>query len=127
MRTYLSSEDAFEVIGTADSGEAAVHDLVESGDTPLPDVVLVDVALPGMSGIELVKALRDEHPSLACLILSGHAEESYVEAAHQAGAKGYVMKGKPDEYIRAIEATLNGDGYRSDAVATMWDHAQAAS
>lgn len=126
MRTYLSAEDDFDVIGTADSGEAAIHDLVESGQA-LPDVVLVDVALPGMSGIDLVGQLREAHPSLACLILSGHAEESYVEAAHQAGAKGYVMKGKPDEYIRAIRATLAGESYRSETVASMWDNAQATS
>lgn len=126
MRTYLSSEDDFSVVGAADSGEAAIHDLVDSGEVP-PDVVLVDVALPGMSGIDLVAQLRKAHPSLACLILSGHAEEAYVEAAHQAGAKGYVMKGKPDEYIRAIRAILAGESYRSETVASMWDNAQATS
>lgn len=126
MRTYLSSEEDFDVVGTADSGEAALSDLTEATDT-LPDVVLVDVALPGMSGIDLVKKLRDAHPTLACLILSGHAEEAYVEAAHEAGAQGYVMKGKPDEYIRAIRATLEGDSYRSETVASMWDNAQATS
>jgi DNA-binding NarL/FixJ family response regulator len=125
MRTYLSAEDDFDVVGTADSGEAALSDLVESDESP-PDVVLVDVALPGMSGIDLVQELRAAHPTLACLILSGHAEESYVQAAHSAGAQGYVMKGKPSEYIRAIRATLKGDTYRSEAVASMWDDAQAA-
>ncbi len=126
MRTYLSAEEDFGVMGTADSGEAALSDLTQS-TAPLPDVVLVDVALPGMSGIDLVKKLRDAHPTLSCLILSGHAEEAYVEAAYGAGAQGYVMKGKPDEYIRAIRATLEGNSYRSEAVASMWDNAQAAS
>ncbi|MFO8231568.1 MAG: response regulator transcription factor [Longimonas sp.] len=125
MRTYLSSEEDFEVVGTADSGEAALNDLTEASAPP--DVVLVDVALPGMSGIELVHRLREAHPDLVCLILSGHAEEAYVEAAHGAGAQGYVMKGKPNEYIRAIRATLAGDSYRSETVASMWDNAQTTS
>ncbi|MES3629410.1 MAG: response regulator transcription factor [Longimonas sp.] len=122
MRTYLSSEDDFTVVGTAESGEAALRDLNEDVES-LPDIVLVDVALPGISGIELVQKLRAMHPGLTCLVLSGHAEESYVEAAHEAGARGYVMKGKPDEYIEAIRVTLKGESYRSEAVASMWDEA----
>jgi len=127
MRTYLSSEEDFQVVGTADSGEAAINDLIEERTNPMPDVALVDVALPGMSGIELVRKLRESHPALSCLILSGHAEEAYVEAAYDAGAQGYVMKGRPDEYIRAIRSILEGNSYRSETVASIWDNAQAAS
>lgn len=120
MKAYLDAEPDLEVVGTADRGEEALEDL--NGEA-LPDLLLIDVALPGMSGIEFLKKLRAAHPDVACLMLSGHVEETYIEAARSAGARGYVMKGQPDEYLEAIRAILDGGTYRSETVATMWDDA----
>ena len=82
---------------------------------------------PGMSGIELLQKLRATYPNLACLMLSGHAEETYVEAARAAGAQGYLMKGQPDEYIDAIREIIAGNPYRSATVASVWDATDPAS
>jgi DNA-binding NarL/FixJ family response regulator len=121
MKAYLEGEDDLQVMGTAESAEAAYAALEPMGEDDLPDLVLIDVALPDASGIDLLERLREAHPSLQCLMLSGHAEESYVEASRAAGAKGYVMKGEPSEYVEAVRTILEGDLYRSETVATMWD------
>jgi len=121
MQAYLEGEDDLEVVGAAESAETA-FDVLESQDAmSLPDLVLIDVALPDASGIDLLKRLREVHPTLQCLMLSGHAEESYVEASRAAGANGYVIKGEPAEYVEAVRSILGGDEYRSETVATMWD------
>jgi DNA-binding NarL/FixJ family response regulator len=121
MQAYLEGEDGLEVVGAAESAEAAFDALEGQDESELPDLVLIDVALPDASGIDLLKRLREVHPSLQCLMLSGHAEESYVEASRTAGASGYVMKGEPSEYVEAVRTILEGEMYRSETVATMWD------
>lgn len=125
MQAYLNAEDALHVVGTAERAEDAL-DALSDNDTP-PDLVLIDVSLPGMSGIELLQELRQIHPDATCLMLSGHVEETYIEAAKAAGAKGYVMKGQPSEYLDAIRTLLDGGTYRSNTVAAMWDKAPRAS
>ena len=124
MQAYLSAEDDFEVVGVASDGEEALDALL--GTSP-PDLILIDVSLPGISGIDVLKRLRDTHPSAACLMLSGHVEEAYVEAAKAAGARGYVMKGRPDEYLTAIRTILDGETYRSDTVGALWDRDPSAA
>ena len=122
MHAYLNAEDDLHVIGVAEDAESAIDALEDLA----PDLVLIDVSLPGMSGIELLRTLREQSPKPQCLMLSGHVEQTYIEAARQAGARGYVMKGKPDEYLDAIHAILAGGTYRSDTVASMWDDAPMA-
>lgn len=122
MHAYLNAEDDLDVIGVAEDAETALDALKDIA----PDLVLIDVALPGMSGIELLRTLREQAPDAQCLMLSGHVEQTYIEAAKRAGARGYVMKGKPDEYLDAIHAILAGGTYRSDTVASMWDDAPSA-
>jgi DNA-binding NarL/FixJ family response regulator len=124
MRAYLDGADGLEVVGVAESAEEALDDL--QGSDPAPDLVLIDVALPGVSGIELLRRLNDD-AGLSCLMLSGHAEQTYVEEAKAAGARGYVMKGEPEEYHRAVMAILDGGTYRSETVAAMWDRAAGAA
>ena len=121
MHAYLNAEEDLDVVGVAEDAETALGAL---GDLDA-DLVLVDVSLPGMSGIDLLRKLRERTPTSRCLMLSGHVEQSYIEAAKQAGARGYVMKGNPGEYLDAIRAILGGDTYRSDTVASMWDDASA--
>jgi DNA-binding NarL/FixJ family response regulator len=121
MKAYLDAEDDLHVAGVAERGEEALDDLA---DGPLPDLLLIDVSLPGMSGIEFLQRVREAHPDVVCLMLSGHVEETYVEAAKGAGARGYVMKGQPAEYLKAVREILDGGTYRSDTVASMWDKAK---
>lgn len=91
-------------MGEADSAEAALKDL----NSKMPSLVLVDVSLPGMSGIELVKHLHEQHKDCRCLMVSGHISADYLYAAKQAGAKGFAAKGDPDELLDAVECVLEG-------------------
>jgi two-component system nitrate/nitrite response regulator NarL len=97
------------VCGTAQSAEEALR-LAELGQVEL---ALVDVSLPDMSGIELVRALRRAHPGLRCLMVSGHAQRSYAADALAAGACGYVLKGNAAELIQAVRSVLDGNVYLS--------------
>ena len=109
-RDFLERESDFKVTGVAASAEAALKDpaVLES------DLVLVDLALPSMSGIELVQSLRERRPELRCLMFSGHAEAGYVGKALESGARGYVLKGDADDLATGIRRVLDGEIYLSD-------------
>jgi DNA-binding NarL/FixJ family response regulator len=82
------------------------------------DLVLLDIALPGRSGIEVLKQLKTEQPALPVLILSMYPEEQYAVRALRAGASGYVTKqSAPDELITAIRKVLRGGRYVSSSMA----------
>lgn len=105
LRTLLA------VAGIVVSGEAG------SGDEALtvvsaaqPDVVIMDLAMPGMSGIEATRRLVAQTPHLAVLIVSMSSEDESVFAALRAGARGYVLKGSdPSDLVRAVESVARGD------------------
>ena len=83
-----------------------------------PDLVLVDIGLPGKSGLELVKDVRTVHPELPVLVLSMHDESLYAERVLRAGARGYIMKHeRPANLIEAIRTVLNGKVYVSEKMA----------
>lgn len=107
---FLSSMDDLEVCGTATSAEAAL----QASELDEADVALVDVSLPGMNGIELVRQLNGLHPNLPSLVVSGHSEEVYASSAYTAGAKGYIMKGDPFAMVDAIHEVLSGHLSYSD-------------
>lgn len=77
------------------------------------DLVLIDVSLPSMTGLELVRRILLEHPRVLCAMLSGHAQDSYVKAALDAGARGYILKGRTDELLQGIARILAGEVYIS--------------
>jgi len=112
LRDFLLDEPDLQVVGDAGSAETALEAL-EGLAHCAPDVVLVDVSLPGMSGIEFVKRLARLHPHVACVMLSGHGETDDVEDALAAGARGYVVKGSSDEVPAAIRTVLAGDRHVS--------------
>ena len=84
----ISLEPDLEVSGAVGTGTEALARLAEA----LPDLVLVDVSLPKMSGIDLVQRLHVRHPALKTLVVSGHERDLYARQAEQAGASGYVSK-----------------------------------
>jgi DNA-binding NarL/FixJ family response regulator len=116
MRTvlidFLGLAVGVDVCGTASTAEEAIVSLRDLG----ADLAVVDVSLPGMSGIDLVQQLRGSHPGLACLMLSGHGEIRYVQRALDAGARGYVLKGDARELPHAIDDILAGGIYLSEPV-----------
>jgi DNA-binding NarL/FixJ family response regulator len=113
----LQQEPDLVVSGQAGSAAEALEQL----DHHAPDLMLVDVSLPGQNGILLVKALQQARPELLCLILSGHNEAVYAKAALQAGARGYVMKGDPAAVLVAIRTVLRGEVYVSEAMRGKWE------
>lgn len=78
-----------------------------------PDLMLIDLSLPGMNGIELVREIRRAHPELRCAILSGHRSRAYAGEALAAGALAYMLKGDPIEIERGLDAILSGNRYVS--------------
>jgi len=105
--------DVCQEAGDADSAVAVLR------ETPV-DLAIVDISLPGTSGIELVKMVRDAYPQLPVLVMSMHDEALYSDRAFRAGAKGYVMKQEATEkLLAAIRKILNGGVYVSDRMQTV--------
>ncbi len=109
LERFLRIQSDLHVVGVAASAEAAWSLL--RGLTV--DLVLVDVSLPGGSGIDLVGGLRSEHPDLKCLMLSGHRGADYVHRALASGAAGYALKSDPLGILKAIRCVLVGESYIS--------------
>jgi DNA-binding NarL/FixJ family response regulator len=104
---FLAGLKGVRVAGAVATGGEALEQLAERR----PDLVLADVSLPGMSGIELVQEIGNRWPELPCVMLSGHHAASYVERSRDAGARGYVLKGNPDELQVAITTVAQGGTY----------------
>jgi DNA-binding NarL/FixJ family response regulator len=104
---FLAGFPAVRVCGAVATGDEALDWL----DDEQPDVVLVDVSLPGMSGIDLVEEIGRRWPELPCLMVSGHHTTEYVQRSREAGARGYLLKGNPDELQAAIDAVAGGGTY----------------
>jgi len=109
---FINRMADLHVCGTAATAQAALDQLL----TLTVDLVIVDVSLPDMDGIHLVSAIHSKQPTLRCLMLSGHQEQSYVERALAVGARGYIAKGNPLELIDAIRRVLKGEIYLSEAL-----------
>jgi len=113
MRTRLGAEADLEVVGEAGAGDEAVALTAELA----PDVVLMDLNLPGLNGIEATRAIREASPNVAVLIVTMFDDDS-VFAAMRAGARGYFLKGaEGDETVRAVRAVANGEAIFSPSVA----------
>lgn len=109
----LESEPDLNVVGQAASAEDAIDEV----DRLKPDLVIVDVSLPGMSGLEFIKHLHAMEPDLLTLVVSRHDESLYAERAIRAGARGYVMKLEADEVIvTAVRHVFGGGIYVSDEI-----------
>lgn len=111
---FIEDVPDFHVHGAVETAEEALAEL--NGEATTIDLVFIDTRLPGMDGIELVGELTRRWPTLRCLMLSGHGENSYVDRALKAGAQGYVLKGNPDEIPEAIRRVLDGESYLSAAL-----------
>jgi DNA-binding NarL/FixJ family response regulator len=106
---YVDHLSGLTVCGTADSAEAALDEI----DDAAPDLVLIDLSLPQMTGIGLIQALRKSSVVRRLCVLSGHYGSGYVEQALAAGADGYILKGDPTELERGVRALLAGERFVS--------------
>lgn len=114
LRQVLGAAEEFAIVGEAATGAEALALAAEQR----PDVVLLDLTMPGMSGLDVAAALRERLPETRVLVLSMHEQDEYVVAAVRGGAHGYVLKdARPGDLRDAIRAVHAGDGYFSPAVA----------
>jgi DNA-binding NarL/FixJ family response regulator len=113
LRLILDRHSEFTVVGEADDGRQAVS-LVE---TLKPDVVVMDIGMPRLNGIEAASQITEAHPEIAIVMLSMHSDESYVLRALKAGARGYLLKDSAEaDLSRAIVAVIEGKSFFSPAV-----------
>ena len=116
LRSYLSSRDGIEVVGDAGDGESAVALVADLR----PDVVLMDLAMPGMGGLAAIRAVTDLGLGTRILVLTSFSSQDQVIPAIQAGAAGYLLKdAAPEEVDRAVRAVHHGEGRLDPAVAAL--------
>lgn len=119
LMQLLSSYDDFEVIGTATNGSAAVA--MATADPP--DIVLMDLAMPVMDGIEATKALVELFPGLPVIVLSTYEDPAMVKRVLAAGATGYLLKDvEPDALASGIRSAIEGGAPLSPRVAAQLIH-----
>jgi len=113
VRLMLERERDMSVVGEASDGREAVA-LAKS---LRPDVVIMDIGMPNLSGIEAARQMTRERPELAVMILSMHPDETYVLRALKAGARGYLLKDSAEaDLIRAVHMVAGGKSFFSPAV-----------
>ena len=113
-REFLQREEDMEVVGEAGDGEEAVNLAAELK----PDVVVMDIAMPKLSGVEATKQIKALNPSIAVLILTAYDYDQYIFALLEAGAAGYLLKGvKVRELIDAIRAVYAGESVLHPVIA----------
>lgn len=111
----IDCEDDMRVCCEAGDADRALEAIEKNNGLCNADIVLVDMSLPGISGIELVKILRSRFPEIQILVISMHDESLYAERALRAGAKGYIMKQEATaKVLIAIRQILSGEVYVSD-------------
>ena len=114
IRALLSVMAQLEVVGEAENGT----DAIEMVGRCLPDLLLVDISLKDINGLELTRLLRSQYPSLKVLVLSMYDNYEYVSESVRSGASGYVLKNAPSrEIIAAIEAIASGGTFYSAEIA----------
>ncbi|MBI4338072.1 MAG: response regulator transcription factor [Chloroflexi bacterium] len=119
LRTLLTSLPDTEAVGEASTGEEAIALAANTS----PDVVLMDIKMPGINGIEATRCILNAQPAVAVLMLTMFEDDSSVFAAMRAGARGYLLKGADQaEIIRAIKAVASGEAIFGPAIATRLMH-----
>jgi len=106
MRLLFASRDDVELVGEAGSG----REIVALARTARPDVVIMDIQMPDMNGIEATRLIVDERPETGVLVLTMYDDDETVFGAMRAGARGYLLKGADqDELVRAVTAVARGE------------------
>jgi two-component system, NarL family, response regulator LiaR len=114
LRTFLELQDEFEIVGEAADGEEGVLEAERLN----PDVILMDLVMPGLDGVGAMRALRTSLPDARVIVLTSFADDDRLLPAIQAGAAGYLLKdAQPSEVARAVRAAHAGEALLDPAVA----------
>src|SRR3972149_4174551 len=113
LRSLLSSNPIFEIVGEAEDGREAIR-CVEKFK---PDLILTDLSMPRMNGMEAIKEIKKESPATKVLVLTVHKAEEYILATFRAGADGYILKDSThSELVMAVKKVLDGKRYISPEI-----------
>jgi DNA-binding NarL/FixJ family response regulator len=113
LHALLDAEAAIEVIGEAQDGREALA----KAEQLRPDVVVMDITMPGLNGLEATRLIKKRFPEVKVLILTVHSDEEYIRQILRAGASGYLVKqAAPHELTSAIQAVQRGESYLSPSV-----------
>ena len=113
LRSILDGREGIQVVGEAKDGREAV----EKAQQLQPDIVLMDLSMPLLSGLEATRQIKSQCPQIKVLVLTMHADEEYVFQILQAGASGYLLKQSAvGELVTAIQVVYEGDSYLSPAI-----------
>jgi two-component system response regulator NreC len=114
LKLILGAQSDMEVVGEAGDG----HKAVEQAQKLLPDVVVMDVSMPGLNGLKATQKITEACPQVKILALTRHKDDGYLQQLLRAGASGYVLKQSPSaELVHAIRAVARGGKYLDPAVA----------
>lgn len=114
LRALLNSVPEMEVAGEAANGDDAIHEVAKLQ----PDVILMDIQMPGMNGIEATRAIYQSSPHIGVIVLTMFEDDDSVFAAMRAGARGYLLKGADQaEILRAIHSVRNGEALFGPGIA----------
>jgi CheY-like chemotaxis protein len=109
LNRSITLAEGMHCIGHFDTGV----DTLEAMPALMPDVVLLDLTMPDINGLSVLRRLRENWPEIRAIIFSGHADESYVKSAFDLGAMGYVFKEDFDDLLGAIRTVFKGELYLS--------------
>jgi two-component system response regulator NreC len=116
LRLLLERESDFSIVGEAGDG----REVIEIVEAQSPNIVIMDVAMPNLNGIEAARRITSSHPRTAIIILSMHSDESYVLRALNAGARGYLLKDSAEsDLISAVRAVSEGKAFFSPAISKL--------
>jgi len=114
LKLLLNAQPDMEVVGEAGDGATAVSRVGEIQ----PDIIVLDVSMPGMNGLKAAEALRQSSPEVKVLTLTRHSDDGYLHQLLRAGAAGYVLKqSRPAELLHAIRSVVSGGRYLDPSVA----------
>lgn len=114
LKRILQSDPEIRVIGTVNNGQQAL-DLINH---QVPDLVLMDLQMPIMNGVQAIRQIRKTHPDLPVLVLTTYMDDKWLFDAIRAGANGYLLKDRPrHKLLEAIKGTVSGEAYLDPSVA----------
>lgn len=116
LKQIVETDSQMNVIGEASNG----HEVLNLVKNQPPDVVVLDISMPGRNGLETLKDLKREHPALGVIVLSMHPKDQYAVRVLKAGAAGYITKeSAPEELVQAIRKAYRGEKYITADIAEL--------